>query len=89
MSHSLYDIYVIAVVKGLRGGGGGYQAYFFGNINFEIEVAQQGPYMYQHFGEVAPRSRNFTKMLVHVWTLLGNFYLKIDVPKKICLVPPP
>ena len=31
---------------------GGYQAYFFGNINFEIEVAQQGPYMYQHFGEV-------------------------------------
>ena len=32
---------------------GGYQAYFFGNINFEIEVAQQGPYMYQHFGEVS------------------------------------
>ena len=33
---------------------GGYQAiaYFFGNINFEIEVAQQGLYMYQHFGEV-------------------------------------
>ena len=28
---------------------GGYQAYFFGNINFEIEVAKQGPY--QHFGE--------------------------------------
>ena len=34
------------------GGGGGYQAYFFGNIHFEIEVAKQGPYMYQHFGEV-------------------------------------
>ena len=32
---------------------GGYQAYFFGNINFEIEVAQQGSYMYQHFGEVS------------------------------------
>ena len=32
---------------------GGYQAYFFGNFNFEIEVAQQGPYMYQHFGEVS------------------------------------
>ena len=32
---------------------GGYQAFFFGNINFEIEVAQQGPYMYQHFGEVS------------------------------------
>ena len=27
--------------------------YFFGNINFEIEVAQQGPYMYQHFDEVS------------------------------------
>ena len=33
--------------------GGRYQAYFFGNINFEIEVAQQGPYMCQHFGEVS------------------------------------
>ena len=32
---------------------GGYQAYFFGNFNFEIEVAQQGSYMYQHFGEVS------------------------------------
>ena len=32
---------------------GGYQAYLFGNINFEIAVAQQGPYMYQHFGEVS------------------------------------
>ena len=32
---------------------GGYQAYFFENINFEIAVAQQGPYMYQHFGEVS------------------------------------
>ena len=35
---------------------GGYQAYFVGNINFEIEVAQQGPYMYQHFGEVSATS---------------------------------
>ena len=44
----------ILVHKNLRGG---YQAYLFGNINFEIEVAQQGPYMYQHFGEVSgPRS---------------------------------
>ena len=34
-------------------GGGGYQAYLFGDFNFEIEVAQQGPYMYQHFGEVS------------------------------------
>ena len=31
----------------------GYHAYFFGNINFEIEVVPQGPYMYQHFGEVS------------------------------------
>ena len=37
----------------IKGGGGGYQAYFFGNFNFEIEVAQQGSYMYQHFGEVS------------------------------------
>ena len=36
-----------------KGGGGGYQAFLFGNINFEIAVAQQGPYMYQHFGEVS------------------------------------
>ena len=35
------------------GGGGGYQANLFGNINFEIAVAQQGPYMYQHFGEAS------------------------------------
>ena len=27
-------------------------------------------------------------MLVHVRALLGNFYLKIDVPKKICWYPP-
>ena len=39
-------------VKG-GAGGGGYQAYLFGNINFEIAVAQQGPYMYKHFGEVS------------------------------------
>ena len=32
---------------------GGYQANLFGNINFEIAVAQQGPYMYQHFGEAS------------------------------------
>ena len=36
----------------------------------------------------APRSRNFTNMSVHVSALLGSCYLKIDVPKKICLVPP-
>ena len=43
----------VKYTKYLRGGGGGYQAYLFGNINFEIAVAQQGPYMYQHFGEVS------------------------------------
>ena len=32
--------------------------------------------------------RKFPKMLVHVWALLGNCYLKIDVAKQICLVPP-
>ena len=41
------------IVDSIKGGGGGYQAYLFGNINFEIAVAQQGPYMYQHFGEVS------------------------------------
>ena len=45
-------------VFNLRGGGGlwGVPSIFFGNINFEIAVAQQvqqGPYMYQHFGEVS------------------------------------
>ena len=39
-----------------------------------------------HLGAKVP---NFTKMLVHVWALLGNCYLKIDIPKIICLVPPP
>ena len=40
--------------KLIKGGGGrGYQADFFGNINFEIAIAQQGPYMYQHLGEVS------------------------------------
>ena len=46
----LYMIRLIIIKGQLRGG---YQAYFFGNINFEIAVAQQGPYMYQHFGEVS------------------------------------
>ena len=32
---------------------GGVPSIFFGNINFEIEVAQQGLYMYQNFGEVS------------------------------------
>ena len=34
-------------------GGGGDQANFLGNINFEIGVVLQGPYMSQHFGWVS------------------------------------
>ena len=57
---------------------GGYQAYFFGNINFEIEVAQQGPYMYQHFGEVSGpwRPTGFEPRPALIWAPVGA-----EVPK--------